>query len=48
MDRTDPVSGETALEALEECFATYGDDESPEDLAEYESLRAQLIARGEG
>ena len=35
MDQTDPVYGDTAVEALEECFAMYGDDTDPEERAEY-------------
>jgi hypothetical protein len=46
MDRTDPVMGRTALEALKACFELYGDDENPDDMAEYEEIKAR-IERGD-
>ena len=38
MDRTDPVYGNTAREAIEECFRLYGDDEDPAERSEYASM----------
>lgn len=38
MDRTDPVYGATAREAIEACWALYGDDESSEERFEYAAM----------
>ena len=38
MDRTDPVYGATAREAIQECFALYGDEESAEERSEYAAM----------
>lgn len=37
LDRTDPVSGETAVEACEECWTLYGNEDDPAEVAEFEA-----------
>ena len=38
MDRTDPTWGTTAVEACQECFNMYGDDDNPEEVDEFNAV----------